>query len=104
MNPRRRVDDGDDNGRSSSPDFGGQEAGTGHYTAEYPHKRRRLRRHPLAAPDEVDAGKTEAAAWIASSSCCIDGDVVSDCHVSHAALIRTDVRSNTGQGDAYESR
>jgi hypothetical protein len=34
-NPRRRVDNGADNGRSSSPDIGGRKAGTGHNTTYY---------------------------------------------------------------------
>ena len=57
----------------------------------------------MAAPDAVDAGKTEAATWIASSSCCIDGDVVSECYVNHAARIRTDSWRHLGQGDASET-
>ena len=55
LNTRRRVDDGADNGRSSSPDIGGREAGSGHnsdyYTMEFPHKRRRLRERETAAPE-----------------------------------------------------
>ncbi len=78
MNPRRRVDDGADNGRSSSPDIGGREDGTGHntvhYTAEYPHKQRRLRGRDVAAPDAVYAGKMGAAARLASSCCSTDGE------------------------------
>ena len=107
LNSRRRVDDGADNGRSSSPDIGGWEAGTGHntvhYTMEYPHKRRRLRTRDAAAPEAVDTGMTEAAIRIASSSCCIDGDVVSECNVNHSARIRTDARRHLGQGDASET-
>jgi hypothetical protein len=106
LNTRRRVDDGADYGRSSSPDIGGREAGTGHntvhYTMEYPHKRRRLREREAAAPEAMDTG-AEAAAWIASSSCRIDVDVVSECNVDHDARTRTDARRHLGQGDASET-
>ena len=100
------MDDGADYGRSSSPDIGGWDAGTGHntahYTMEYPHKRRRLREREAAAPDAMDPG-AEAATRIAISSCCIDGDVVSECNVDHDARIRTDAWRHLGQGDASET-
>jgi hypothetical protein len=104
LNTRRRVDDGADNGRSSSPDIGGREAGTGHntvlYTMESPHKRRRLRERAAAAPEAMDTGVE--ATWRASSSC-IDADVVSECNVDHGARTRTEARRRLGRGDAPET-
>ncbi len=70
---------------------------------EYPHKRRRLREQEAAAPDAMDPG-AEAATRIAISSCCIDGDVVSECNVDHDARIRTDAWRHLGRGDASETR
>ena len=101
------MDDGADNGRSSSPDIGGWEAGTGHntvhYTMEYPHKRRRIRERESAAPDAEDTGMPEAATRRASSSCRIDADVVSEFNVDHEARTRTDAWRHLGQGDASET-
>jgi hypothetical protein len=92
MNPSRRVDDGADNGRSSSLDIGGREPGTGHNTVhhilEQPYRRRRLRGWDVVAPEAVDADKLEEAARI-DSCCCTTDDVVSDCNISHVASTRT---------------
>ena len=98
------MDDGADNGRSSSPDIGGREAGTGHntvlYTMEFPHKRRRLREREAAAPD-MDTGAE--ATRRASSSSSIDVDVYPEYNVYHDARKRTDVRRRLGRGDAPEN-
>jgi len=106
LNTRRRVDDGADNGRSSSPDIGGREAGSGHnsdyYTMEFPHKRRRLRERETAAPEATDTGAETTSR--ASSSCSIDVDVFSECNIDHDAQIRTGTRRRLGRGDAPETR
>jgi hypothetical protein len=80
MTPSRRVDDGEDNGRSCTPDIGERIVGTGHntvhYIAEQPHKRLRLQARDVTAPDDAeDADKEEAAVRI-YSSCCISGNAI----------------------------
>jgi hypothetical protein len=106
MTSSRRVDDGVDNGRSSSSVIGGDadtEYNSVHYTAEHPHKRRRLRVRDVTAPDAEDADKEEAAARI-DSNCCIDDDVMSASNVVHATRTRTGAKRTLGQGAAHGSR
>jgi hypothetical protein len=43
------------------------------------------------------------ATWRASSCCCIDVDVISECNVDHDARKRTDVRRRLGRGDGPET-
>jgi hypothetical protein len=101
----RRVDDGVDNGRSSSSVIGG-DADTEyrvHYIAEHPHKRRRLRVRDVTAQDAEDADKEEAAARI-DSNCCTDDNVMSASNVVHATRPRTGAKRTLGQGAAHGSR
>ena len=107
MTSSRRVDDGVDNGRSSTPVIGEWEAGTDQRTAqdttEQTYKRRRLRDRDVTAPDAEEADEAAPAARI-DSSCCIHDDVISDSNTSHVARARTDGRRTLGQGDAPGSR
>ena len=101
------MDDGVDNGRSSTPVIGEWEAGTDQRmvqdTTEQTYKRRRLRDRDVTAPDAEEADEEGPAARIDSSRC-IHDDVISDGTTSHVARTRTAGRRTPGQGDAPRSR
>ena len=101
------MNDGVDNGRSSTTDIGEWEAGTDQRivqdTTEQTYKRRWLRDRDLMDPDAEEADEEGAAARIDSSRC-IHDDVISDGNTSHAARTRADGRRTLGQGDAPGSR
>ena len=101
------MDDGDDNGKSSTPVIGEGEVGTDQRmvqdTTEQTYKRRRLRDRDVTAPDAEEADEEGAAARIDSSRCFHD-DVISDGDTSHAARTQTDGRRTLGQSDVPGSR
>ena len=98
----RRVDDGVDNGRSSTTDIREWEAGTEQSmvqdTTAMAHKTRRLRDRDVTAPDAEEAD----IARIDSSRCIYD-DVISDSS-RRVACTRTDGERTPEQGDAPGSR